>query len=111
MLQPGRAENGTAWNRTLAGSVAGAAPVEPTSGAGRGTVAQDARSAQSAATLESIAMAWILLEALVALLLAVFIVWFTIGGSRKPPPSLPPGLPTSAPPSTDAESGEDTRNQ
>lgn len=111
LLQPGRAENGTAWNRTLAGSVAGAAPVELTSGAGRGTVAQDARSAQSAATLESIAMAWILLEALVALLLAVFIVWFTIGGSRKPPPSLPPALPTSAPPSTDDESGEDTRNK
>ena len=111
MLQPGRAEKGTAWNRTLAGSVAGVAPREPAGGAGRGTVAQEPRSAQSAATLESIAMAWILLEALVALLLAVFIVWFTIGGSRKPPPSLPPGLPTSAPPSTDAESGEDTRNQ
>jgi hypothetical protein len=56
-------------------------------------------------------MAWILLEALVALLLAVFIVWFTIGGSRKPPPSLPPVLPASAQPSTDDESGEDTRNQ
>ena len=110
LLQPGRAENGTFWNRTLDGSVAGAAPREPTSGAGPGTAAQDPRSAQSAATLESIAMTWILLEALVALLLAVFIVWFTIGGSRKPP-SLPPALPTSAPQSTDDESGEDSRNQ
>jgi hypothetical protein len=30
-------------------------------------------------------MGWILLEALVALILAVFIVWFTMGGRRKPP--------------------------
>ena len=96
---------------SLAGSVAGAAPREPAGGAGRGTVAQEPRSAKSAATLESIAMAWILLEALVALLLAVFIVWFTTGGSRKPPPSLPPGLPTGEPPSTDDESGKGTRNQ
>jgi hypothetical protein len=35
-------------------------------------------------------MAWILLEALVALLLAVFIVWFTMGGRRKPPRSPRP---------------------
>jgi hypothetical protein len=55
-------------------------------------------------------MAWIFLEAVVALLLAVFIVWFTTAGSRKPP-SLPPSLPTSARPPTDDESGEDTRNQ
>jgi hypothetical protein len=34
-------------------------------------------------------MKWILLEALVALALAVFIVWFTMGGRRKPPPRLP----------------------
>jgi hypothetical protein len=47
-------------------------------------------------------MAWILLEALVALLLAVFIVWFTMGGRRKPPPRLPP----SPRPSND-ESGKD----
>ena len=33
-------------------------------------------------------MIWFLLEALVALLLAVFIVWFTMGGRRKP--SQPP---------------------
>ncbi|HWZ74393.1 MAG TPA: hypothetical protein VN326_23315 [Casimicrobiaceae bacterium] len=60
-------------------------------------------------------MAWILLEALVALLLAVFIVWFTMGGRRKPPPGLPPGLPTgslpTSGPSTDDESGKDARNQ
>jgi hypothetical protein len=30
-------------------------------------------------------MGWIFLEALVALILAVFIVWFTMGGRRKPP--------------------------
>jgi hypothetical protein len=34
-------------------------------------------------------MEWLLLEALVALLLAVFIVWFTMGGKRKSPPSRP----------------------
>jgi hypothetical protein len=32
------------------------------------------------------AMEWILLEAGVALFLAVFIVWFTTGGKRKRPP-------------------------
>ena len=32
-------------------------------------------------------MEWILLEAGVALFLAVFIVWFTTGGKRKPPPA------------------------
>jgi hypothetical protein len=52
-------------------------------------------------------MAWILLEALVALLLAVFIVWFTTAGRRKPPPGLPP----SPRPSTDDRSGKDRRNQ
>jgi hypothetical protein len=30
-------------------------------------------------------MEWLLLEALVALALAVFIVWFTMGGRRKNP--------------------------
>lgn len=34
-------------------------------------------------------MEWLLLEALVALSLAVFIVWFTIGGKRKNPPPRP----------------------
>ncbi|HUH94209.1 MAG TPA: hypothetical protein VL742_13850 [Casimicrobiaceae bacterium] len=32
------------------------------------------------------AMAWFLIEAGVALALAVFIVWFTMGGRRKRPP-------------------------
>ena len=31
-------------------------------------------------------MEWLLLEALVALALAVFIVWFTMGGKSKAPP-------------------------
>jgi hypothetical protein len=35
------------------------------------------------------AMEWLLLEALVALSLAVFIVWFTMGGRRKNPPRPP----------------------
>ncbi len=35
-------------------------------------------------------MEWLLLEALVALSLAVFIVWFTMGGKRKHPPRAPP---------------------
>ena len=34
-------------------------------------------------------MEWLLLEALVALSLAVFIVWFTMGGRRKNPPRDP----------------------
>jgi hypothetical protein len=34
-------------------------------------------------------MEWLLLEALVALSLAVFIVWFTMGGKRKNPPPGP----------------------
>ncbi len=67
---------------TMAGSF-GRAELE------RATVAQDASSAQSAATQECIAMGWILLEALVALILAVFIVWFTMGGRRKPPSCRP----------------------
>ena len=33
------------------------------------------------------AMVWFFIEAGVALLLAIFIVWFTMGGRRKPPPS------------------------
>jgi len=35
-------------------------------------------------------MGWILLEALVALLLAVAIVWFTMGARRNEPPQAPP---------------------
>lgn len=34
-------------------------------------------------------MEWLLLEALVALALAVFIVWFTMGGGSKVPPRAP----------------------
>ena len=30
-------------------------------------------------------MVWVLIEAGVALALAIFIVWFTMGGKRKPP--------------------------
>jgi len=31
-------------------------------------------------------MIWFVIEALVALMLAVFIVWFTMGGKRASPP-------------------------
>ena len=34
-------------------------------------------------------MEWLLLEALVALALAVVIVWFTMGGKRRSPPRDP----------------------
>jgi len=30
-------------------------------------------------------MVWFFIEALVALSLAIFIVWYTMGGKRKPP--------------------------
>ena len=53
-------------------------------------------------------MAWIILEALVALLLAVFIVWFTMAGRRKPPPSLPPGSPTSNLPTDGLPTGDES---
>jgi hypothetical protein len=32
-------------------------------------------------------MVWFFIEAGVALALAIFIVWFTMGGRRRPPPS------------------------
>ncbi len=50
-------------------------------------------------------MAWIRLEALVALILAVFIVWFTMGGRRKPPG------PTQRPAASTDESGTDGRKR
>jgi hypothetical protein len=40
-------------------------------------------------------MEWILLEAGVALFLAVFIVWFTTGGKRKRPPAAAQPAPDS----------------
>jgi hypothetical protein len=54
-----------------------------------GSVVQAAQTAAATAARHlgrTIAMIWFLLEALVALLLAVFIVWFTMGGKRKPSP-------------------------
>lgn len=41
-------------------------------------------------------MEWLLLEALVALALAAFIVWFTMGGKRKEPPRVAPEAPDDA---------------
>src|SRR5204862_3548442 len=96
---PGSAAKGTARKATIDRSGCGGVVVigEPTC-AGFGTGTHDPTSAHSAAATESLAMGWILLEALVALLLAVFIVWFTMGGRRKPPPRLP---------TTNSSSGED----
>ena len=48
--------------------------------------AQSAPSAAQAALGRSWAMVWFFIEVLVALLLAVFIVWYTMGGKRKPSP-------------------------
>jgi hypothetical protein len=48
-------------------------------------------------------MEWIFLEAGVALLLAVFIVWFTTGGKRKRPPAK-------AEPSADANDAANRRS-
>jgi hypothetical protein len=72
-------------------------------GAGGGTVWQPVIAMQAAilkaATAaagrdrwEGVAMEWFLLEALVALLIAVAIVWWTVNARRKPP----------APPTPDA---------
>ena len=36
-------------------------------------------------------MIWLFIEVGVALALAIFIVWFTMGLKRKPPPAAPPG--------------------
>jgi hypothetical protein len=51
--------------------------------------AMDAASNAASRQRRSDAMEWLLLEALVALSLAVFIVWFTMGGRRKNPPRPP----------------------
>ena len=52
----------------------------------------------AASPIRSEAMEWILLEAGLALGLAVFIVWFTAGARRKPPrPSKTTEAPDSAP--------------
>ena len=52
-------------------------------------------------------MEWILLEAGLALGLAVFIVWFTMGGKRKRPPMSPAQPPAS--PGTRERSAESKR--
>ena len=57
---------------------------------GAGGVAQAAISAIGTATVNRrrhSAMEWIILEAGVALFLALFIVWFTTGAKRKRPPA------------------------
>jgi hypothetical protein len=59
-------------------------------GGATGGVAHAANTASGTATVNRRrrdAMEWIFLEAGVALLLAVFIVWFTTGGKRKRPPA------------------------
>ncbi|HEX4523656.1 MAG TPA: hypothetical protein VH704_09065 [Casimicrobiaceae bacterium] len=51
--------------------------------------AMDATSTAASSRWKGEPMEWLLLEALVALALAVFIVWFTMGGRRKNPPRAP----------------------
>jgi hypothetical protein len=53
---------------------------------GRVLHAAQTATAATQTSLGSFAMAWFFLEVLVALLLAVFIVWFTMGGKRKRSP-------------------------
>ncbi|TMH50681.1 MAG: hypothetical protein E6H60_08240 [Betaproteobacteria bacterium] len=86
--QPGSCANAT--GRSTARAVSGTATA---AGGGFipvwGSVVQAAQTAAATAARylgRGVAMIWFLLEALVALLLAVFIVWFTMGGKRKPSP-------------------------
>jgi hypothetical protein len=60
-------------------------------GAGGGVTQPATNVASNAASRQrkGDAMEWLLLEALVALSLAVFIVWFTMSGKRKGPPRAP----------------------
>ncbi|MGH8800592.1 MAG: hypothetical protein ACREX7_10135 [Casimicrobiaceae bacterium] len=60
---------------------------------GEGSVVQPSSEAASTAASRkrrSDAMAWLLLEAGVALVLAVLIVWLTMGARRKEPPAAAP---------------------
>jgi hypothetical protein len=82
-------------NTALAGSggtgTTDGGAVGGTGGAG-GVVTQpamDAISSAASSRWKGEPMEWLLLEALVALSLAVFIVWFTMGGKRKNPPRDP----------------------
>jgi hypothetical protein len=50
------------------------------------SVSAVASGRQADGTRESKAMGWILLEAFVALFLAVFIVWWTMSPRKKPAP-------------------------
>ncbi|HEY7943105.1 MAG TPA: hypothetical protein VIH15_01215, partial [Casimicrobiaceae bacterium] len=88
--QPGIVAKLAARSTALADS-GGAGAADGGARGGEGSVAQptsDAASIAARTKRRCDAMAWLLLEALVALLLAVFIVWFTMGGKRKEPPRV-----------------------
>src|SRR5208282_4304022 len=83
--QPGRSSKATGRS-----SARSAAVVTAAAGGGLGALggsvlhaAQSAASAAQATLGSDLAVIWFFIEALVALLLAVFIVWFTMGGKRK----------------------------
>jgi len=81
---PGRSANAAGVNRATGCDVDGTVGAR----GGSGRVVQALKSAANAAAQTRwgrIAMIWFLLEALVALMLAVFIVWFTMGGRRSSP--------------------------
>jgi hypothetical protein len=93
LLQPGRSEKEDGVNVAAAGVAGGAR-------SGCGDVAQAQTSTLSVTAHRErrrIAMIWFVIEALVALLLVVFIVWFTTGGTRRSSVAVPSR--TAAPPS------------
>jgi hypothetical protein len=105
LLQPGRSEKEEGVN---VADVAAAGVVGGARGRS-GDVAQAQTSTLSVTAHRErrcIAMIWFVVEALVALLLAVFIVWFTTGGTRRNSVSVPPRTaapPSGSPPGKDAD--------
>ena len=78
-------------------------------GVGGGAVTQPVTAAISAVANARwrIAMMWLLLEALVALSLAVFIVWFTMGARRTGDKPRQPHAPDTEASAPDAKVGKD----
>ena len=87
------AQPGSSWKATGRSSARSGWVVTAAEGAALGTLggnvlqaAHSAPTAAQAALGRSWVMVWFFIEVLVALLLAVFIVWYTMGGKRKPSP-------------------------
>jgi hypothetical protein len=100
---PGNAVQGTGVN-VARGVVGGAGVGVGGAGVGAGGATVWHPAIQSATSAQAVRrdrrckgdiMGWILLEALVALLIAIGIVWWTMSGRRKPPRDRrdPPGKP------------------